>query len=120
MKKRILVVDDEKTILNVIKRLMKRNGYEVQGCATSVEATDFIRMHFPDLIIADFNLSELGNGVDLALSIRWSAEQEIPIIIMSGSPHTLQKARTNRFGFIEKPIDNRKLVALVEKSFHES
>jgi DNA-binding NtrC family response regulator len=119
MKKKVLVIDDEKVILDVVKRFMQRNGYEVYVCATAVEAMEFVGKQLPDLIISDFNLSQFGNGVELALSIRGSTKKKIPIIIMSGSLHNRHEA-TNQFGFIEKPFDNMQLTSLVESSFHNS
>jgi DNA-binding NtrC family response regulator len=116
-RKQILIVDDEQAILDVIKRIFAKNGhYEVYACGTAVEAGEFVRTDVPDLIISDFDLSEFDNGVDLALSIRQSAKKEIPVIIMSGSPHNRQKAKINGFEFIKKPFSCDELTAMAETS----
>jgi DNA-binding NtrC family response regulator len=120
MKTKILVIDDEEVILEVMQRILQRNGYEVYVCATAVEALEFSGEHLPNLIISDYNLSELSNGVDLALSIRRLTKKEIPVIIMSGSRHYRHDARTNEFEFIKKPLDRMKLTALVESQLLET
>jgi DNA-binding NtrC family response regulator len=61
-------------------------------------------------------LSEIENGVDLALRIRGSTNADIPVIIMSGSPQNVQKAMVNEFEFIKKPFRKRELNTLVERS----
>ena len=85
MTEKILIVDDDKTVLDVIKRIIKKIGYsEVYLCATTIEAREFATNLVPDLIISDFDLCEMSNGVDLARCILWSTKKEIPVIIMSG------------------------------------
>lgn len=71
MKKKILFVDDDKAILHVMKRIIKRiDSSEVYLCATAVDAHEVAGKHLPDLIISDYDLSKQSTGVDLALGIR--------------------------------------------------
>ena len=121
MMKNILVIDDDRTVLDIVNRIIKKIGHSVAYlCATAVEAREFARKLVPDLTISDFDLSESRNGVDLALSIRRSTKQAIPVIIMSGSPQNDEMAKTNGFEFIGKPFYSNELIALVERSCHPS
>jgi response regulator NasT len=120
MKKKILVIDDENIVLDLMTRIMKGNGYRVYGCTNADKAIEFATKRLPDLIISDYDLSEIENGVDLALSIRRSTNMGIPVIIMSGSPQNGQKAMANEFEFIKKPFNKVELIGLVERSFVSS
>ena len=84
-KKTILIVDDDKMILGVTKRLLERLGYQVYTTTKGEEALDFLlNTHF-NLIISDFDMPEM-NGPKLWKKIR-EINLSIPIIVSSGGSH---------------------------------
>ena len=65
MKKKILIFDDDQSILDVFKIIFAENGYEVQISQTSQDILDRVSAFFPDLILMDNWIPEIG-GIGLA------------------------------------------------------
>jgi CheY-like chemotaxis protein len=84
MPSRVLVVDDEASLLALIERILRQDGYEVTSVISGVLALEAIRKQLPDLIILDLNLPDM-NGQDICEEVRKNpATQNIPIIILTG------------------------------------
>ncbi|TAL68576.1 MAG: response regulator [Bacteroidetes bacterium] len=106
-KGKILIVEDQPVVSQNIKLMLKYNGYDVGGVAsTSEEAMKLIEMDRPDLIIMDISLPGKLDGIDATniITERWN----IPIIYLTAHSDetTLQRAKnTHNYGFIIKDID---------------
>ena len=83
-KKNILVVDDEKDIVEFMKDLLEDNGYGVETACDGVQALEQIKKKRPDLILLDLEMpNETGTG--LYRKLRGKSEfKEIPVIVVSG------------------------------------
>ncbi len=112
--KPIVVVDDEESICNLVKRFVENTGYPAIVCKSAFEALAATRSVTPALIISDFNLPGTLDGVDLCLEIRRESEEEIPVIIISGETTNEMKAREQGFRFVGKPLSRSYLMSLVE------
>ena len=78
-KKTILVVDDEATIREVVRRYLELEGFQVYEAADGFEALDAIKAHQPDLLVLDLMLP----GIDgLSLTQHLRQDREIPIIML--------------------------------------
>lgn len=119
MKKRVLVVDDDPTILESIQYLLEDEGYQV------VTSTDGKLLHKkllekkPDLILLDYWLP-LQNGGELAKVLKGKKEtQYIPIVMISAS-HDIKKIakEVGAEDFLAKPYDIDELLILVKKYTH--
>ncbi|HEX6129599.1 MAG TPA: response regulator transcription factor [Candidatus Limnocylindria bacterium] len=77
---RVLVVDDDPTIREVIGRTLHRHGYDVVMTATVTEALEAERRRRPDLIILDLGLPD-GEGTEVIDAVR--AHRPTPIIVLS-------------------------------------
>lgn len=111
--KRILVVDDERQIIRMLRTALQSSGYEVATAHNGVEALDRIKEQPPDLIITDLAMPEL-NGVELTQAVRRQAE--IPIIILSVRDSEAMKVRALDEGaddYITKPFNMPELLARV-------
>lgn len=85
----ILVIDDEKSILDIVRQILTKNGYEVEIAANGQEGIlKFDNGHF-DLVITDILMPGI-NGNDVVQHIRNSDKQFTPIIGFSGTPWFLQ------------------------------
>ena len=113
--KKILVIDDEPVVGNIIKRFMQNDEYSVLVCRSSDEAIEAIQHNVPELIISDFNLPCYSNGIDLCLKIQQSTRQNVPVIIISGETRNELNAKKNGFAFMGKPLEKKKLLPLVDE-----
>lgn len=106
---KILIVDDEEQILQLLKRLLTKNGHEIHVAANGKEALDLANIIDFDCIITDMVMPELG-GVEFIRSVR-ASNSHVKIIAISGGaligPATylaLAKQAGANFVF-EKPFD---------------
>ena len=76
----ILVVDDEETIREVVRRYLERENFNVVEAADGFEALDAIRTEPPDLIVLDLMLPGI-DGLSLTQHIR--QDRHIPIIMLT-------------------------------------
>ncbi len=83
-KKKILVVDDERDIVEFLKDLLVDNGYDVIPAYNGVEAMELVKNDTPDLILLDLQMpEETGTGFYRKLQNR-KGLKNIPVIILSG------------------------------------
>ena len=83
-KKKILVVDDEKDIVEFLKDLLTDNGYAVSSASDGVDAMQHVQTEKPDLIVLDLQMPE-ETGTGFYRKLRHKREfEEIPVIILSG------------------------------------
>ena len=109
-KQKILVVDDDLDILNVMSISLKDRGYEVEGTLNGEEAIMRAETFKPDLIILDIYLSGT-NGKDICKKLKETKKtSSIPIILISASTqlkNTVRECGAN--GFLNKPFENADL-----------
>ena len=111
--KKILVCDDEKSILNMLKRFLSREGYIVLTAETGTEAIEKIEKEPPDLIILDVMLPDL-DGFDVLKII--FQRYKLPVIMLTAKNDLVDKILGLEFGaddYITKPFDLRELGARV-------
>ena len=109
----ILVVDDEDTIREVVRRYLEREGYLVQEAADGYEAMDIVRQTSPNLIVLDLMLP----GIDgLTLTQHLRKDREIPIIMLTAKGEASDRIRGLDLGaddYITKPFDPQEVVSRV-------
>lgn len=114
---RILAVDDDKDILEVLQLILEDSGYEVDTLADGHQLFDRIEKHQPDLIILDIMLGNM-DGRELCRTVKTKKEtHDIPVILLSAS-HTIAnnlKQNGNPDDFIAKPFDIDVLIQRVER-----
>ncbi|PHV57303.1 DNA-binding response regulator [Streptococcus macedonicus] len=112
--KKILIVDDEKPISDIIKFNLTKEGYEAITAFDGREAITKFEEEDPDLIILDLMLPEL-DGLEVAKEVRKTSH--IPIIILSAKDSELDKVIGLEIGaddYVTKPFSNRELLARVK------
>ncbi len=82
---RVLVVDDEQEIVNLVTEMLGAKGHRVTGTLSGAEALELLANQKTDIVIADFNMPEM-SGLVLAIEIgrRWRPYAP-PVILMSGT-----------------------------------
>ncbi|AGU83159.1 response regulator YycF [Streptococcus anginosus] len=112
--KKILVVDDEKPISDIIKFNMVKEGYEVVTAFNGREALEMFEAERPDILILDLMLPEL-DGLEVARTIRKTSN--VPIIVLSAKDSEFDKVIGLEIGaddYMPKPFSNRELQARVK------
>lgn len=114
MAKRILVVDDEASILELIHVNLEDAGYEVVDPADGPEALEIFRSHRLDLVVLDLMLPGL-DGFEVCRRMR--RESDVPIIILTAKAEEFERVLGLELGaddYIVKPFSPRELVARVK------
>ena len=83
---RILVVEDEAGLADVIRRVLERSGHEVRVAATGLEGARRYREQAADLALIDIHMPEM-DGLELLVQFRAIAPR-MPVIVMSGGAQT--------------------------------
>ncbi|CAM3298674.1 response regulator YycF [Streptococcus dysgalactiae] len=112
--KKILIVDDEKTISDIIKFNLTKEGYDIVTAFDGREAVTIFEEEKPDLIILDLMLPEL-DGLEVAKEIRKTSH--VPIIMLSAKDSEFDKVIGLEIGaddYVTKPFSNRELLARVK------
>ncbi|GMB09783.1 two-component system response regulator VicR [Thermolongibacillus altinsuensis] len=113
MEKRILVVDDEKPIADILQFNLKKEGYEVFCAYDGVEALQKVEEIHPDLILLDIMLPQK-DGMEVCREIR--KKYDMPIIMLTAKDSEIDKVLGLELGaddYVTKPFSTRELLARV-------
>ena len=117
-KEKILFVDDEESLVKMVKRMLARVGYQVETKTDPVEALDLVgtEPHRFDLVITDMTMPNM-TGDKLSKEIL-SIRPDMPIILCSGYSDKIDAERAEALGirkYIEKPLNMSNFMATVRK-----
>jgi putative two-component system response regulator len=111
---RILVVEDQAVIVDLLKQLLSAQGYAVACAADGLEALQHVALQPPDLIFLDLNMPRL-SGYEVCRRIKGNpATRLIPVVIVTGEDRFEARLKVWDMGadeFISKPIQNVELLA---------
>lgn len=115
MSKKILAVDDDSDILDVIRIILEDEGYEVFTLANGKQVFEVLEENVPDLILLDVMLGGL-DGRDICKALKQhNAFKNIPVVMISASHNLnnllLMPGAPNNF--LAKPFDIDRLVEMV-------
>lgn len=120
--KKILVVDDELSILVPIKFLLEKNNFIVELAQSGRDALDTIAQTKPDLILLDIMLPDL-DGYEIYQMIRDKPEwDDIKVIYLSAKSRDVDIAKGLNLGadaYITKPFSNAELLEKIESLLEE-
>ncbi|MGX6977938.1 response regulator YycF [Vagococcus elongatus] len=112
--KKILVVDDEKPISDIVKFNLTKEGYEVFTAYDGEEAIAKVEEVEPDLILLDLMLPKI-DGLEVCREVR--KKYDMPIIMVTAKDSEIDKVLGLELGaddYVTKPFSNRELVARVK------
>jgi two-component system response regulator ResD len=129
-KQTILVVDDENTIREVVRRYLERDGFLVDEAETGAEALSYLQSSTPDLIVLDVMLPGI-DGFSIARRLRSDsvdsgvliAQEQIPIIMLTARKDELDRIAGFEYGaddYVTKPFSPQELVARVKAVLRRS
>ena len=114
--KKVLIVDDDSDILDVIRIILEDEGYEVSTLDNGREVLDEVTNNMPDLILLDVMLCGM-DGRDICKNLKTHALYKLIPIIMISASHNMQgflNEEGTAEGFISKPFDIDNLIAVVD------
>ena len=113
IKDKILIIEDDRNISNLMKTVLRANGYSVLTAGTGEEAKGLITSQCPELIILDLSLPD-EDGLNILSYVRsWS---NMPIIVVSARSHERDKVGALDMGaddYIAKPFGTSELLARI-------
>ncbi len=118
MQKKILIVEDEESLLKLESILLTTKGYLVQGATTGLAALEAVASEPPDLILLDIMLPEL-DGFEVCDRIKNNHEtKHIPIILLTAKKTPEDVARGKAVGaeeYITKPFKSAMVMSTIEE-----
>jgi len=105
-KYRVLVVDDEASVLLTYRLILEQQGYEVVACGTSREAIAAIEKQPFDVVLCDYSLEEQHTGFEVISAAR-KRNPEVPAALLTGyaTKDTADEASGQSIGIMFKPIE---------------
>lgn len=117
--KRILIIDDEESALDLLRRILEQEGYEVVAAKNGQEGLEIFRKQQFDLVVTDM-VMPVKDGLKTILEMR-QEDPTIPLIAISGGGAIAKERYLNVAGYIEgvctipKPFTRVELLAGVNK-----
>lgn len=115
MTKKILIVDDDPTVLKYLENLLTDNGYETYKASSGIEGTNLMAKIKPDLITLDLQMPEEWGPRFYRRMTKNKDLKDIPIIVISGlssSKYSIPKAVAH----LDKPFDAEELLRLIREN----
>lgn len=112
----ILVVDDDKLLLNSLKKNLEHIGYMVTPCETGARAIKILESFTPDIMLLDVKLLDM-NGIDVLKKVR-KTSPDLPIIMITAFTDVQTVVNAMKAGatdYLGKPIDLDQLEIVIEK-----
>jgi len=113
MGKKILVVDDEVHIVNILKFNLKKSGYDVITAANGEEALNLISSEMPDLILCDVMMPKV-TGFEVCQKIKSDEKlRNIPFILLTAKGQEIERDIGLKYGadlYLTKPFSPKNIV----------
>lgn len=117
-KKKILVVEDEESLLKLESILLTSKGYEVRGVQNGLLALEAIAEEKPDLVLLDIMLPEI-DGFEVCRRIKSQDEtRHIPVIMLTAKKTREDMARGEKVGadwYITKPFKSAMVIETIQR-----
>ncbi len=118
-RRKILIVDDERHILDVLEKRLEKEGYAVLRAMDGIKAMEILEQEHPALIILDILLPGELDGLTICKQLKTNYRyQKIPIIILSALGREFQVEEGLKAGasaYFPKPFNNEELIAKIKE-----
>jgi two-component system alkaline phosphatase synthesis response regulator PhoP len=115
---KVLVVDDEIHIVQVVAIKLRNNGFDVITCENGAQALDLASNEKPDIVVTDFQMP-LMTGVELVQNLRSQPDTaDIPVVLLTARGFAIeneQKENLKISACVSKPFSPRELLQTVEE-----
>lgn len=120
MNNKVLIVDDEKAIVDILEFNLKREGYEIFKAYNGEEGLEQFRVHKPDIILLDIMMPKK-DGLQVCKEIRH--ESTIPILLLTAKAEEVDKVIGLELGaddYVTKPFSVREVIARVKANLRRT
>lgn len=110
---RVLVIEDDAEITDVLRRSLRHEGYEVRTAGDGIAALDAAAEFYPDLVVLDLGLPRL-DGIEVCRQLR--AEGDVPILILTARTETDDRVTGLDSGaddYLVKPFERQEFLARI-------
>jgi DNA-binding response OmpR family regulator len=110
---RVLIVEDDEDIADVLRRSLRNEGYEVRTSADGIEALDVAAGFVPDVVVLDLGLPGL-DGVEVCRRLR--SDGDVPILMLTARAETEDRVTGLDSGaddYLVKPFERKELLARI-------
>lgn len=106
--KLVLIVDDDKEIIDLLEAVVKKEGFKVEKAEDGLEARNKARSLLPDLILLDLMLPKAG-GFEILQAFQEDETADIPVMVLTGrrldrTTTDMIRQQSNVRDFMEKPV----------------
>ncbi|HEV2125130.1 MAG TPA: response regulator [Chloroflexota bacterium] len=112
---RVLVVEDNPGLRNVVGLVLQKEGYEVLTALNGAEALERVREWRPDVILLDIIMPVM-DGTEFVRAYRQESSAPVPIIALTAIPERAEEIKADYV--LQKPIDIDALLGAIERSTH--
>ncbi len=109
---KVLLAEDDATMVSLLKTLLKMEGFEVISLDTDADVVEAVRREHPDVLLMDVHLSDQ-NGLDVLKSLR-EAESRVRVVMTSGLNVRQECLDNGADGFLLKPFMPDDLIAILK------
>ena len=116
---KVLLVDDDETVLRDYGRLLRSFGYSVDCAADGRAALEQLEGEGHDVVVSDLKMPGMG-GLEFLREVR-GRDLDIPVVLVTGAPDiasALEAIEYGAFRYLMKPVDRDQLGQVVEKAAH--
>ena len=118
--KKILIVEDEPDILQLVKLYLEKEGFRTVSAKTGTEALQQVKQEKPDLVVLDLMLPEI-DGLEVCKRLRSAPETAmLPIIMLTAKAEesdTIVGLELGADDYVTKPFSHKTLVARIKALF---
>lgn len=113
---RVLVIDDESNICDLISLALSKKGHEVNAATSGTDGISSFQASVPDVVLLDMTLPDM-SGTEVAQKIRQTEKgKTVPILLMTGKGTLKEEIDTSLFtDLLSKPFSIADLVSAVQK-----
>ena len=118
-KKRVLCIEDEQEMIDLIKLILERRGFEVLGAVGGKEGLEVIRREKPDLILLDLMMPEI-DGWEVYRQMKADEQvKDIPVIVVTAKAQSIDKVLGLHIAkvddYVTKPFGPQELLKSINK-----
>ena len=119
MAKKVMIVDDEISIIELLTMILSSSGYEVVSTVKALDSIILAHNEMPELIILDYKMPGM-DGINVLKGLRAShMTKHIPIVFVTGNktPELYQRIKENNaLDIITKPFSSQEIISICEQA----
>lgn len=117
---RILIIDDEQTIIEALTELLELEDFQVDTFLDAQQALDSLNKNSPVVVLCDVKMPKM-DGMSVLAKLQ-ALDSELPILLMSGHgdiPMAIEAMKEGAYDFLEKPLQPAKLISQLERAIEK-